>query len=96
MIQVELDPATKHLDPDFERKVRECKLACKEEAGWRCEYVYPNGKRCRAIEGQLKRKKREKRATCWMERHPFTWLSPRSRSPQSQTTTRVSLRPSPF
>jgi hypothetical protein len=70
MIQVELDPATKHLDPDFERKVRECKLACKEEAGWRCEYVYPNGKRCRAIEGQLKRKKgRNGRPAGWSVTH---------------------------
>lgn len=57
MIQVDLDHTTKHLDPDFERKVREAKLACKEAAGWRCEYIYPNGKRCSATEGQLKRKK---------------------------------------
>ena len=57
MIQVHLDPAQKHLDPDFERKLRECKLACKEAAGWRCEYFYPNRKRCSVYEGQLKHKK---------------------------------------
>ncbi len=70
MIQVDLDPATKHLDPEFERKVREQKLACKEAAGWRCEYIYPNGKRCRAIEGQLKRKKgRNGRPDGWTVEH---------------------------
>jgi hypothetical protein len=70
MIQVDLDSATKHLDPDFERKVREAKLACKEAAGWRCEYIYPNGKRCSAVEGQLKRKKgRNGRPDGWSVTH---------------------------
>lgn len=57
MIQIDLDATTKHLDPDFERKRRECKIACKEAAGWRCEYIYPNGTRCSACDGKLKRKK---------------------------------------
>lgn len=70
MIQVDLDPATKHIDPDFDRKLRECKVACKEAAGWRCEWVYPNGRRCNISEGQLKRSKgKNGRPDGWTVRH---------------------------
>ncbi len=57
MIEVELDPATKHSDPHYKRKEREAKRACKEMAGWQCEWVHPNGQRCRARQNQLHRKK---------------------------------------
>jgi len=35
-----------------EKQWEERKRACKERAGWRCEYRYPNGQRCTAHEGQ--------------------------------------------
>jgi hypothetical protein len=35
-----------------EKEWEELKRACKERAGWRCEYRYPNGQRCTAHEGQ--------------------------------------------
>jgi len=35
-----------------EKEWEELKRACKERAGWQCEHVYPNGKRCGAHEGQ--------------------------------------------
>ena len=57
MIEVELDPETKHTDPYYKRKLREAKRACKEAAGWQCEYIHPNGQRCSARQGQLRRKK---------------------------------------
>lgn len=57
MIEVELDPATRHIDPHYERKLREAKRACKEAARWQCEHVYPNGQRCSARQGQLHRRK---------------------------------------
>lgn len=34
------------------REWEELKWACKEAAGWRCEYVYPNGQRCANHEGK--------------------------------------------
>jgi hypothetical protein len=57
MIEVDLDPATRQTDPHYKRKLREAKRACKEAAGWQCEWVHPNGKRCAARQGQLRRKK---------------------------------------
>ncbi|MBA2397055.1 MAG: hypothetical protein H0V70_30405 [Ktedonobacteraceae bacterium] len=35
-----------------EKEWDELKRACKERAGWRCEYIYPSGKRCTSHEGQ--------------------------------------------
>ena len=57
MIEVELDPATRHTDPHYRRKEREAKRACKEAAGWQCEWIHSNGRRCNARQGQLRRKK---------------------------------------
>ena len=57
MIEVELDPTTRHTDPHYKRKECEAKRACKEVAGWQCEWIHPNGQRCRARHGQLRRKK---------------------------------------
>jgi hypothetical protein len=34
------------------REWEELKRACKEAAGWRCEYIYPNGQRCKNCEGK--------------------------------------------
>ncbi len=36
----------------------ELKTACKERAGWQCEYVYPNGKRCGMREDEIRKSKR--------------------------------------
>lgn len=66
MIEFTLDSQTRHIDPDFARKLRECKLACKEAAGWQCEYVHQNGQRCKAREGQLRRK-------CGKHGRPDSW-----------------------
>jgi hypothetical protein len=57
MIELSLDLATQHTDPDFKRKLREAKLACKEAAGWQCEWMYPNKTRCGARQNQLRKKK---------------------------------------
>ena len=57
MIALELDLTTQHTDPAFQRKLREAKLACKEAAGWQCEWIYPNKVRCGARQNQLRRKK---------------------------------------
>lgn len=66
----ELDPTTRHIDPDFARKLRETKLACKESAGWQCEHMHPNGQRCKAREGQLCRKQgRHGRPDSWTVVH---------------------------
>jgi hypothetical protein len=35
-----------------EKEWDELRRACKERAGWRCEYIYPDGHRCTAHEGQ--------------------------------------------
>lgn len=34
-----------------EKEWNELKRACKERAGWRCEYIYPNKRRCAHHEG---------------------------------------------
>ena len=45
-------------------------LACKEAAGWQCEYVHPNGQRCKAREGQLRRKRgKHGRPDSWTVKH---------------------------
>lgn len=35
-----------------QREYEELKEACKEAAGWRCQYIFPNGKRCSNYEGK--------------------------------------------
>lgn len=39
MIEVDLDPTTKHSDPHYKRKLREAKRACKEAAGWQSKWA---------------------------------------------------------
>ena len=39
----------------------ELKQGCKEGAGWQCEYRYPNGKRCRMKENQIRTSKSGRR-----------------------------------
>lgn len=36
----------------------ELKTACKERAGWQCEYIYPNKKRCSMREDEIRKSKR--------------------------------------
>ena len=43
--------------PDRKRW-NELKTACKERAGWQCEYAYPNGKRCGMREDEIRKSKR--------------------------------------
>jgi hypothetical protein len=43
--------------PDRKRW-NELKAACKERAGWRCEYVHPNGKRCSMREDEIRKSRR--------------------------------------
>ena len=43
--------------PDKQRW-NELKTACKERAGWQCEYVYPNGKRCGMHEDEIRKSRR--------------------------------------
>ena len=38
----------------------ELKTACKERAGWQCEYVHPNGKRCSMREDEIRKSKRRR------------------------------------
>lgn len=45
--------------PD-KRRWNELKTACKERAGWQCEYVYPNGKRCGMREDEIRKSKRRR------------------------------------
>jgi hypothetical protein len=41
--------------PDQQRW-NELKTACKERAGWQCEYVYPNKKRCGMREDEIRKR----------------------------------------
>ena len=45
--------------PD-KRRWNELKTACKERAGWQCEYVYPNKKRCSMREDEIRKSKRRR------------------------------------
>ncbi len=45
--------------PDRKRW-NELKAACKERAGWRCEYVHPNGKRCSMREDEIRKSQRRR------------------------------------
>ncbi|MGH2496524.1 MAG: hypothetical protein ACRDIV_17640 [Ktedonobacteraceae bacterium] len=57
------------------REWEELKLACKEAAGWQCEYIYANGMRCSNHEGQtiykgyitVKGKRKRKKSTMHMQ-----------------------------
>lgn len=45
--------------PD-KRRWNELKTACKERAGWQCEYVYPNKQRCGMREDEIRKSKRRR------------------------------------
>ncbi len=47
----------KNAYPDKQRW-NELKTACKERAGWQCEYIYQNGKRCGMREDEIRKSKR--------------------------------------
>lgn len=49
----------KNAYPD-KRRWNELKTACKERAGWQCEYVYPNGKRCSMREDEIRKSQRRR------------------------------------
>ena len=49
----------KNVYPD-KRRWDELKTACKERAGWQCEYVYPNGKRCSMREDEIRKSQRRR------------------------------------
>ena len=54
--------------PD-KRRWNELKTACKERAGWQCEYVYPNGKRCSMREDEIRKSRRRQGKPCMVHLH---------------------------
>ncbi len=54
--------------PD-KRRWNELKTACKERAGWQCEYVYPNKKRCSMREDEIRKSERRRGRAYFVHLH---------------------------